>query len=158
MKMMFDILNSKEDWAVLIKNRVLRSYGCIRYHIFSSIWTSAKDDFGTIITNTCWDLGSGKNVRFLMDSWCGAPLLEDTNIEDLTGNGIDPLIKVSDMSANSQWCIPHNWFTWFPFLTSRLLHLKALSVEAVDSMGWKHSMTGVLELKEAYRFVYGDFR
>ncbi|XP_058757179.1 uncharacterized protein LOC131630417 [Vicia villosa] len=152
MKMMFDILNSKEDWVVLIKNRVLRSYGCIRYHIFSSIWTSVKAEFGTVITNSRWDLGSGKNVMFWTDSWCGALLLKDTNIDALTGNGIDPLIKVSDLSSNGQWYIPHNWFTWFPFLSSRLLHFKAPSMDADDSMGWKHSMTGVLELKEVYRF------
>lgn len=152
MKMMFDILYSHEGWVVLIRNRVIKHYGCIRYHVYSSIWTSVKAEYNNIVNNSCWIIGSGTNVSFWTDSWSGEPFIDDTSMDVLVSKGINPHIRISDLSHNGQWCIPPIWFTRFPFLCMRLDCVSSPSIGSSDTMGWKHSMTGSLEMKEAYRF------
>jgi len=39
LKMCWDLMQSDEDWAILLRRRVLRNSTCIKHHIFSSIWS-----------------------------------------------------------------------------------------------------------------------
>jgi hypothetical protein len=64
LKLCWNILNSDTSWAKLLRDRVLRNRRTIHHHIYSSIWSSAKDEFQTIMDNTSWLLGDGKNINF----------------------------------------------------------------------------------------------
>jgi len=54
----------------------------IQHHIYSSIWSSIKEEFFVILDNSTWLLGNGDCINFWNDSWCGPPLAEIFNIPD----------------------------------------------------------------------------
>jgi sarcosine oxidase gamma subunit len=43
-----------------LSDRVVRGSRTIQHHIFSSIWSSIKDEFEVIIENTFWLLSNGE--------------------------------------------------------------------------------------------------
>ncbi|CAI8610100.1 unnamed protein product [Vicia faba] len=47
----------------------------ICYHIHSSIWCNLKNEFEVVMANSSSLIGNGSSTRFLLDSWCGAPLI-----------------------------------------------------------------------------------
>lgn len=42
LKLCWDVMHSKEDWAITLKCRSLRNDAPILYHIYSSIWSNIK--------------------------------------------------------------------------------------------------------------------
>lgn len=49
MKLCWDILNSNEPWAMLLKSLAIKKGKHISHHISSSIWSSIKKDFDLVI-------------------------------------------------------------------------------------------------------------
>lgn len=52
LKLCWNMLQSEEKWACILRNRILRRTGCINHHISSSIWCGIKAEFQTIKDNT----------------------------------------------------------------------------------------------------------
>lgn len=48
LKLGWDFLTSQESWAKILKARVIKSYGTIRHHIFSTLWFTIKIEYNTI--------------------------------------------------------------------------------------------------------------
>jgi len=59
LKLCWTMLQSQKPWAVNLKDRVIRSRSTIKHHIFSSIWSSVKEEFNVISENSFWLLGDG---------------------------------------------------------------------------------------------------
>jgi exonuclease III len=78
LKLCWDLLTSQDQWAVLLKSRVIRGQNCINHHIFSSIWCGIKNEFNVIWDNTRFNLGNGKDILFWTDKWC-----DDNSLADL---------------------------------------------------------------------------
>jgi hypothetical protein len=74
------LFNSKSSWANLLKDRVVRGNKLIQHHIFSSIWSSMKEEVYSLKANCTWLLGDGKDINFWNDSWCGNPLSDQLSI------------------------------------------------------------------------------
>jgi hypothetical protein len=74
------LLNSDESWARLLRSRVLRKDVTIRHHIFSTLWSSAKNEFLVLKENSCRLVGDGQNIQLWTDEWCGFPLIHTLNI------------------------------------------------------------------------------
>lgn len=74
LELCWDMLNSSEDWALLIKSIILRNKSAIKYHIFSSIWRCVKEALPVILENSLWLLGKGNEIIFWTDEWCDQPL------------------------------------------------------------------------------------
>ncbi|XP_058734173.1 uncharacterized protein LOC131605892 [Vicia villosa] len=91
-------------------------------------------------------------IRFWTDAWNGDPFIDSTSMEELTLKGINPHVFISNLASQGHWNIPPDWFVWFPFLSSRLANVLAPSSDLEDEMGWKHSVSGHLALKDAYLF------
>lgn len=51
-------------WTDLLASRVKRGNGMISHHMKSSIWTSVKDCYQTVLDNTKWLIGDGAHVNF----------------------------------------------------------------------------------------------
>ena len=49
MKLCWNMLHSKVTWSKLLYSRVIRNCKVINYHIFSSIWSSIKNEYSVII-------------------------------------------------------------------------------------------------------------
>lgn len=75
LKLCWNLLNSDEMWAVILKNRVLRYRRHIVHHVSSSIWSNVKSEYTTFHENSTCLLGNGENIKFWTDSWCGPPPL-----------------------------------------------------------------------------------
>lgn len=68
---MWDLLISFENWAIILRNMILKAKGTTKYHIFSSIRTGVKAEFNTVTNNTSRILGSGREIRFWLENWYG---------------------------------------------------------------------------------------
>ncbi|GAU19469.1 hypothetical protein TSUD_77130 [Trifolium subterraneum] len=80
LKLCWTMLNSKKAWAQLLLQRVLRGRRFIQHHIYSSLWSSFKDEVNTILENSICLLGNGEDINFWTDNWCGVVLSDMFNI------------------------------------------------------------------------------
>jgi hypothetical protein len=73
-------MHNESSWARLLRDRVITKRRIIQYNVYSSLWSSIKDEYDVILSNSVWLLGNGKDINFWSDSWCGRPLVEQFNI------------------------------------------------------------------------------
>jgi len=52
LKLCWDMLHSQQSWAKLLLSRTIRSGKPINYHIFSSLWSSIKNEYNVIMENS----------------------------------------------------------------------------------------------------------
>jgi hypothetical protein len=57
LRLCWNLLQSEEQWAIVLRSRVIRKNECIKYHIYSSLWSGMKGEFQTIKDNTGWRVG-----------------------------------------------------------------------------------------------------
>jgi len=74
LKLCWEMVQSNLQWAHFLRNRVLAKNHPISYHISSSIWSSITHQYTEVTSNSSWLLGTGADINFWSDSWCGAPL------------------------------------------------------------------------------------
>jgi len=74
------MVSSDNDWDTLTRSRVLRNEKCISYHIFSSSWSSMKNEFVIAKDISLWRIGDGTRVSFWNDLWCEVPILQFLNL------------------------------------------------------------------------------
>ncbi|CAJ2632471.1 unnamed protein product [Trifolium pratense] len=152
----WSLMNSQSSWATLLKDRVFRKKRIIKHHIFSSLWSSIKDEFGVIMDNSTWILGNGEDINFWNDNWCGTSLSDlfriPTHISQLLTS------TVSDYLVNGHWVIP-------PQLTQAFNNLIAIVNQVIiplepcqDHLLWNHTDSGDLQLKAAYQFKMQNFQ
>ncbi|GAU31405.1 hypothetical protein TSUD_370540 [Trifolium subterraneum] len=155
LKLCWTMLSSHQSWATLLKARVFRSKNVIHHHIFSSLWSSIKEEFGVIKDNSAWILGDGEDINFWNDNWCGTPLAEFFNIP----LHVRPLLTstVSDYLVDGQWSIPEQLSHAFPQLCNTLNQVTIPLEHAPDQLLWKHTDSGDLSLKDAYGFKMQNF-
>jgi ribonuclease HI len=155
LKLCWSLLNSDASWALLLRDRVVRKRRVILHHVFSSLWSSVKDEFNVIMNNSVWLLGNGTNINFWTDSWCGSPLIEQLNIPVQLG----PLLSstVSDFILNGQWTIPPQLCLMFNNLSSIINKVTIPIEDSQDKLLWKHTDSGDVELKQAYSFKLQQF-
>lgn len=79
LKIIWDLLHSKEKWVIILNSRVLRGTNCINHHIYSSIWSSIKVEYPIVKENSSWLVGDGQQMDFWFDKWCDDPLFETLN-------------------------------------------------------------------------------
>jgi len=153
LKLCCDLLNSQEDWAILIRSKVLRGRRVISHHIFSSIWSSIKMEFNTITSNCGWQLGDGSNINFWLDNWCGQPIASQLNIPSQLHSNLTA--KVNDFIVNGQWNFPDSFIHYFPQAKFLAEQVTIPFEEAEDKLIWEPSSSGDLSFKQAYEFKYG---
>jgi hypothetical protein len=156
LKLCWTILTSDTSWAKLLRDRVLRKRRIIQHHIYSSIWSSVKVEFPTIMANSFWLLGDGRSINFWNDEWCGAPLSIKLNIPDHISQHLST--SVNDFIFNGTWSIPHHLVLAFPNLFSIVSKVTIPLIFSRDKLLWKHSDNGDLQLKEAYSFKMQQFQ
>jgi ribonuclease HI len=151
LKLCWSLLNSKASWAMLLKDRVFKKGRVIRHHIFSTIWSSIKDDMHVVLDNSAWLVGKGDNINFWTDCWCGSPLVEQLGIPPQTWHLLSS--KVSDFIMHGNWFIPTQLSYMFPTLHSIVSHVSIPMEETHDKLIWKHTDDGDLSLKQSYDFI-----
>jgi len=152
LKLCWDLLNSDKAWAKLLKDRVLKHGKVIQYHIYSSLWSSIKEEYNVIQENSIWLMGKGDKINFWNDSWCGQPLAYLFNIPDHVTSLLTS--SVSDYIHNGHWNIHVGLQLKFPNLTHMVHQITIPIEEQCDSIQWKYSQVGDLQLKEAYSFKH----
>jgi hypothetical protein len=150
LKLCWDLLNSGEDWAMILKSRALRNGIMVKHHIFSSLWSSIKQEVHVIISNASWKVGNGQSINLWMDAWCGNSLAETLNIH--TSVLIWLPKKVSDIIHNQHWLIPHYLDSLYPTLKNLVLQIDIPVDDVPNNLIWKVTDNGLLCLKDAYEF------
>ncbi|GAU44836.1 hypothetical protein TSUD_280370 [Trifolium subterraneum] len=135
---------------MILKSRALRNGIMVKHHIFSSLWSSIKQEVHVIISNASWKVGNGQSINLWMDAWCGNSLAETLNIH--TSVLIWLPKKVSDIIHNQHWLIPHYLDSLYPTLKNLVLQIDIPVDDVPDSLIWKGTDNGLLCLKDAYEF------
>ncbi|GAU27936.1 hypothetical protein TSUD_146500 [Trifolium subterraneum] len=157
LKLCWTLITSQDSWAKLLKDRVIRGRRIIQHHIYSSIWSSIKDEFAVIMNNTFWLLGDGRDINFWNDSWCGNPLSEQLCIPDHISHSLSS--TVSDYILNGHWSFPTRLIQAFPNLSSIITSQATIPMDpSRDIILWKHTDSGDLQLKDAYLFKMQQFQ
>jgi len=114
MRLCWNIANSDMPWANILRSRTLRGGKIINHHIFSSLWSSVKNEYSVIMENSKILIGDGENTLFWTNSWGGPPLCDifqiHINLQHLLQS------RVSDYIQDFQWSIPQQLQTLFPTL------------------------------------------
>jgi len=152
----WDFLNSQKAWAKLLKDRVIRNKNTIQHHIYSSVWSSIKEEFNVIMENSQWLIGKGDNINFWNDSWAGQPLVQLFNIPDHISSHLTS--SVSDYIHEGRWHFPPQLIQSFPALMQLAQQVTIPVEEQPDCLQWKHDQSGHLCLKEAYKFKHHQFQ
>ena len=155
LKICWDLMQSNEQWAEVLRSRVIRDSSCIQHHIFSSIWSGAKVEFWNILDNTNWLVGDGQSINCWLDNWCGEILAQSLNINTNQLNNLPR--KLSNFIHNRQWKFPNEILSQFPNLETLAAQINIPNQHNRDTLVWKHTTNGVLSLKDAYKFKKGIF-
>lgn len=151
LKLCWDMMQSNEDWAKILKCRAIKGNKAIRYHISSSIWSSIKAEFPKVIENSYWLLGNGKDINFWKDAWCGIPIQELLQVTNIDIQHFP--VFVNEYINNYQWSIPQDIISNYPEVRSMVLQVVIPFEESEDRLVWKHSQNGVLRLCDSYTFL-----
>jgi len=135
---------------------VVKNGKIIQYHIYSSLWSSIKNEYLVILENSIWLLGKGNNINFWNDCWCGQSLVAHYNIPDHINSFLTS--SVSDYIHNGQWNIPFELQLNFPNHSNLVQQVTLPLEDQENSLQWKHSQAGELQLKEAYSFKHQQFQ
>ncbi|KAK2417490.1 hypothetical protein QL285_039786 [Trifolium repens] len=150
LKLCWALFNSQTSWAKLLQARVMRGKKFIHHHIFSSIWSSIKEEVSLILDNSVWLLGTGTNINFWNDYWCGSILSEVFNIPSHISQVLTS--TVSDYIYNGQWNIPLQLSQHYNALRFLVEQVTIPTVPSRDKLLWKHTDSGELQLSDAYSF------
>lgn len=150
LKLCWDLRNSSEPWALLLKSRCIKNRKPIPYHIHSSIWSSIRNEFENTNDESCWLIGNGENVNFWNDNWCGAPLSITFNLPEHISQNLHA--SVQDFIFNGSWSIPLSMQSMFPGINLLVQHVTIPVEDSQDKIVWKNTTNGEITLKEAYMF------
>lgn len=153
LKLCWDFINSSEDWARLLRSKVLRGRRAISHHIYSSLWSSFKSEFSIIQDNCNWIIGSGTNINFWLDNWCGESIAKYLDFPPHFHSNLNAM--VCDFLDNFHWRFPHDFFDVFPTIRQLISQAILPLEDRQDRMVWKHSSTGELSFKDSFSFKYG---
>ncbi|GAU10152.1 hypothetical protein TSUD_423850 [Trifolium subterraneum] len=128
----------------------MRGKKFIHHHIFSSIWSSVKEEVPTILENSIWLLGNGEDINFWNDNWCGSILSEVFNIPSHISQALTS--TVSDYLYNGQWNLPPQLAQHYSALSFLVQKVTIPTVSNPDKLLWKHTDSGDLQLSDAYSF------
>ena len=97
-------------------------------------------------------MGTGDNINFWLDSWCG-PLALQLNIPSQLHHNLTA--KVNDFIVNFQWIFPPSVLIPFPVDKHLAEHVTIPVEDFEDKLVWRKSNTGEISFKEAFLFKYG---
>jgi ribonuclease HI len=144
------LFHSDSSWAKLLQARAIRGKKVIHHHIYSSLWSSIKEEVSIMFDNSIWLLGNGKDINFWNDNWCGPSLSEVFNIPDHISQNLTS--SVSDYILNGSWNIPPQLSQKFGTLNLLVQQVTIPLEPSHDLLLWKHTDSGDLQLADAYRF------
>ncbi|GAU10707.1 hypothetical protein TSUD_424710, partial [Trifolium subterraneum] len=150
LKLCWDLVHSVEDWAIILNSRVLRNGKPINHHVYSSIWSSIKQEANVILDNSTWKVGLGYSIKLWTDTWCGNALVDTLNIPQNVLIWLPQ--RVSDIIQNQQWYIPPYLDNNFPTLKIMVQQVTLPMEPLSDILVWNGATNGLLSLKEAYEF------
>jgi hypothetical protein len=148
-------MHSMEDWVIILNSRLLRNGVPINHHIFSSIWSSVKQEAPIILENSCWKVGLRISINLWIDHWCGLPLATSLNIHHYVIQWLPS--KVSDIIHNQVRHIPPLLDNLYPLLKNIVQKITLLLEPSLDMLVWKGTSNGMLSLKDAYEFKRHHF-
>jgi len=153
LKLGWELRNSNEAWVVLLRSKVLRGKRTITHHISSSLWSSIKSENNSIDANSIWLIGTGKDIYFWLDPWCGESFVSVLDIPVHLHHNLKA--RVSDFINDFNWNFPLEVENVFPILKQLALKVTLPINVRKDTLLWKPSNTGVLTFKKAFLFKQG---
>jgi ribonuclease HI len=150
LKQFWELLNSDNQWAEILRCRVVRKHGFITHHIFSSIWNGIKDQQHHIEQHTRWIIGNGNNINFWTHNWSGTPIVDFLQIPQHLHPHLHS--KVADLIVDHHWSLPIELQIAYPTLLPYLQKFPIPLENKEDCLIWIHTTHGDLTLKDAYSF------
>ncbi|XP_019451747.1 PREDICTED: uncharacterized protein LOC109353840 [Lupinus angustifolius] len=148
-KLSWEMSSSSQKWAILYRHRFGRGTYPSQRYFKSSIWPDIKSNWHTVMSNSIWLVGEGKNIHFWLDNWLGSPLVESLHIPDEFHPSF--LSKVADFTQDCKWIIPKLIHDLFPQIASSIVD--TIITDKGDQFVWQGTMDGSLPLKAAYNYI-----
>lgn len=142
LKLAWELVNFDSNWTVLLCNRVTRKNNFITHHIFSSIWSSVKQEMNNVLENFSWYLGNGRSISLSFNYWCGFPSFLHSDALDLIEDHLVNLLLV-----NSSWDFYGSAINIPISLQVHILNCHIPLVSCPDKRYWDRSLNGDLSLK-----------
>ncbi|MCH91017.1 putative ribonuclease H protein [Trifolium medium] len=114
LKLCSELSQSNLQWAKFLRHRVFKGSKPISYHIFSSNWSSVKNNLQEVYYNSSWQIGNGEEINFWLDPWCGEPLVLSLAIPSQMHYLLKA--KVKDFIEDQSWKIPKCMLLAYPNL------------------------------------------
>ncbi|GAU35044.1 hypothetical protein TSUD_30100 [Trifolium subterraneum] len=149
LKLCWDLFNSREQWAIILRSKTFRSRRCINHHIHSSLWSSVKAEYNVVLENSHFIIGDGSTIYFWSDIWCGDHSLAQS-LQFPDGHMLEA--KVSDFIQNHQWHLTPEIEGSFPNLRQIVEKVTIPLEHKPDALAWRDSDFGDLSLKQTYLF------
>lgn len=148
------LLNSKEQWAHICRNRFLKNGQPKSYYIASSIWPGMKSYVQVALDHSSWSVGNGKTIHFWNDKWLDRSIVTHWNVPQSVSSSLNML--VSDCIHEGRWRIPAFIAHKDPTLASQICKIILPSADIEDKLCWVASMDGELNSKIAYKTMIGS--
>lgn len=150
LKLYWDFFISFNQWAQLLRHKIMRKTSPINYHISSSILSRIKSNFHAVIDNSRWNLGDDKTINFWSNTWCGEPLVDQLNHPMPPQANL--LSKFGNFIHNFSWRAPTELLSMYPTLKEILEQVHLPLSPRPDELKWIHLVVGNLNFKDAYLF------
>lgn len=147
LKLSFELLASNKEWAGFLRQMFsFINKPCINY-IKPSIWPGIKLNLLTVMENSIWQIGDGKNINFWLDNWLSSPLADQLQILE----HMQKLLKcsVSDFIDVDKWIIPSSLLEHYPHLNNEIAQVIIPKSAASDKLCWIGNSSGILSFKDA---------
>ncbi|CAK8532606.1 unnamed protein product [Lathyrus sativus] len=118
LKLCWDMLNLKDQWAAIIRQSVMRGGRHINYIIFYSLWSTMKGSFADVKDDSTWILGNGKNIHFWLDKWEGSVAVNNSDFNFHKQDFLND--RVAEYISNCKWSFPQCITTRFPSIYNLL--------------------------------------
>lgn len=151
MRICWEMMNSNESWALILRARVLRANSCINHHISSTVWNRIKTEFQNVKENSSILIGNGQNTSFWFDIWRGHSTLADIFHVPAAWH-VFLKDTISKFIHNHNWEILQQLIDHCPNNLSNVNKVVLPTENIDDCLVWKLTDTGELSLKQAYSF------